>query len=208
MAVYDLEEQEQLDAIKAWWKRWGNTVFAAVGVFVITYAGIQGWRTYKASRAGAAATMYEAVEKEKDPKKAAGAAKAIIDKYGDTAYAARAALLAAKTAFEAGDLATARTNLEWVANQAAEKELRDVARLRLAGVLADEKKFDEALRVLEASQLPEFAAATLSMKGDVLVAQGKRTEARAAYRSALEKAGPAADKQSIETKLDMLGEGK
>ncbi len=208
MAVYDLEEQEKIDALKAWWKQWGPTVMAAVAVFVVTYAGVNWWRSHQAGIAAEAATLYAELQKEKDAKKAQSQAKAIIDKYANTAYAARAALVAAKASFEAGDLAGAQFQLEWVVGNAKEKELQAVARLRLAAVLAEQKKFDEALRALEASSEESFRSAAATLKGDILVAQGKPSEARAAYRAALDKPDSAADRQALEMKLEMLGEAK
>ena len=112
MAVYDLDEQEKLDEIKAWWKQWGNAIIAAVSVFVIVFFGIQWWRGHQQSLAGEAATLFAAVQKaaeEKDPKKIADAAKVIIDKYPKSAYAPRSALFAAKAAFDKGDLGAAVT---------------------------------------------------------------------------------------------------
>lgn len=208
MAIYDLEEQEKIDAIKAWWTRWGNTVFAAVGVFALTYAGISTWRWYQNQHAAEAAALYQTLPNEKDPKKVGEGAKAILDKYANTAYAPRAALAAAKASFEAGDLAGAKTSLEWVVSHAEEQELQHIARLRLASVLAEEKKFDDALRVLDGNREESFAAPTARLKGDMFVALGKVAEARAAYRTALDKATEATDKQLLETKLDMLGEAK
>jgi predicted negative regulator of RcsB-dependent stress response len=210
MAVYDLEEQEKIDELKAWWKRWGNTVIAAVTGFVIVFAGIQAWRHYQRVWANEAATLFAALEttaRDKDAKKVAEGAKAIIDRYPRTAYAPRAALLAAKANFDAGDLAGAKAQLEWVVNNANEDTLRELARLRLAGVLGDEKKFDDGLHLLDAVKDENFAAAAAGMRGDILVAQGKSAEARAAYQAALAKSD-GADAQALQRKLDALGEGK
>jgi predicted negative regulator of RcsB-dependent stress response len=208
MAVYDLEEQEKIDALKAWWKEWGNTVIAAVIVFVATLAGVNVWRHFQVTHTTEASTLYDELKKEKDVKKVSAGVQALLDQYSDTPYAGRAALVAAKRQFEAGDLAAARASLEWVAQKAQESEIQDVARLRLASVLGDQKKFDEALRVLEGIKQESFSGPALVLKGDLLVAQGKPAEARAAYLAALDKASPTTDKQSLEMKLDMLGEAK
>jgi predicted negative regulator of RcsB-dependent stress response len=211
MAVYDLEEQEKLDEIKHWWKRWGNTLIAALIGFVAVFAGIQTWKHYQRSQAEQAATLYEGLEKsakDKDTKKILDGAKAIVDKYASTAYAPRAALIAAKASFEAGDLATAETQLRWVIGNAKETQLQELGRLRLASVLGDEKKFDEALQLLDANKDPSFAGATAALKGDILAAQGKSAEARSAYQSALAKADAGVDNQTLQIKLDALGESK
>jgi predicted negative regulator of RcsB-dependent stress response len=211
MAVYDLEEQEKLDEIKAWWKQWGNAIIAAVSVFVIVFSGIQWWRGHQQSLTGEAATLFAAVQKaaeEKDPKKIADAAKAILDKHPKSAYAPRSALVAAKVAFDQGDLAAAKTQLEWVVANSKEDELKSIARLRLAAVLADEKNFDAAIKQLDANTGVGFEAPTAALRGDILFAQGKLAQAKNAYAIALAKSDPQGDKQILQLKLDALGEAK
>ena len=211
MAVYDLEEQEKLDEIKAWWKQWGNAIIAAVSVFVIVLSGIQWWRQHQQALAGEAAALFATVHKaaeEKDPKKIADAAKAIIDKYPQSAYASRSALVAAKAAFDKGDLAGAKTQLEWTVANSKEEELKSIARLRLAAVLADEKNFDAAIKQLDANTGAGFEAATAAMRGDILFAQGKLADAKNAYAMALAKTDPQGNKQLLQLKFDALGEAK
>ena len=211
MAVYDLEEQEKLDELKAWWKQWGNAIIAAIAVFVIVLSGIQWWRTHQNALIAEAATLYGAVTKaaeEKDVKKVVDAAKAIADKYPASAYAPRAALVAAKIAFDKGDLAGAKTQLEWAVTNAKEDELKSVARLRLAAVLADEKNFDGAVKQLDANTGAGFEAATAALRGDILFTQGKLADAKNAYALAIAKTDPQADKQLLQLKLDALGETK
>ena len=106
MALYDLQEQDQIDDLKAWWTRYGGTVTIALvlGCFVI--AGIQGWRWYAGKRAESASVLYSAVSeaaRTKDPAKAKDAIAQITDRYAGTAYAPRAALLYAKMLYDAGD---------------------------------------------------------------------------------------------------------
>jgi predicted negative regulator of RcsB-dependent stress response len=211
MAVYDLEEQEKLDELKAWWKHWGNAIIAAVSVFVIVFSGIQWWRSHQRATAGEASVLYSSVTKlatEGDPKKVAAATKTLTDKYAASAYASRAALVAAKTAFDKGDLPGARTQLEWVVANAKEEEVKAIARLRLAAVLGDEKNFDGALRLLDANTNPGFEAATAAMRGDILFAQGKLADAKNAYSMAIAKTEPQGDKQLLQLKLDSLGVSK
>ncbi len=211
MAVYDLEEQEKLDELKAWWKQWGNAIIAAVAVFAIVFSGIQWWRGHQRALTGEAATLFEAVTKAaeaKDPKKIADAAKAIVEKYPASAYAPRAALVAAKAAFDKGDLAGAKTQLEWALTNSKEDELKSIARLRLAAVLADEKNFDAAIKQLDANTGAGFEAATAAMRGDILFAQGKLNEAKTAYATAIAKTEANGDKQLLQLKFDALGEAK
>lgn len=207
--AYDLEEQEKVEAIKAWWTEYGTSLILGVALFVAAVMGAQGWRYYQRSQAEQAATLYLEVEKAaaaRDDKKVRAAAAQVMDKYGGTAYGARAALLASRSAYEAGDLAGAKMQLTWVADNAKEDELRDVARLRLAGVYLDEKNYADALKALEAPHGAAFNALFSDMKGDVLAAQGKGAEARSAYQAALEKLDKGSPYRGyIQLKLDVLG---
>lgn len=211
MAVYDLEEQEKIDELKEWWKQWGNSIIAAIAVFVIVFSGIQWWRGHQQSLVGEAATLFDEVKKaadEKDPKKVVDAAKAIAAKYPTSAYAPRAAFIAAKVAFDKGDLAGAKAQFEWAVTNSKEDELKSIARLRLAAVLADEKNFDGAIKQLDANTGAGFEAVTATIRGDILFAQGKLADAKNAYATALAKTDPQSDKQLLQLKLDALGETK
>ncbi len=207
--AYDLEEQEKVEAIKSWWSQYGTSLILGVVIFAAAVVGAQGWRHYQRSQAEQAAALYLEVEQAaaaRDDKKVRAAAAQVMDKFGGTAYGARAALLASRSAYEAGDLPGARMQLAWVAENSKEDELRDVARLRLAGIHLDEKNYAEALRALDAPHGAAFNALFSDLKGDVLAAQGKGAEARSAYQAALEKI----DKNSpyrgyIQLKLDTLG---
>jgi predicted negative regulator of RcsB-dependent stress response len=207
--AYDLEEQEKVEAIKAWWSEWGNTVILAVALFVATVAGAQGWRWYQRSQSEQAASLYMEVERAlagRDDKKVRAAAAQVTEKFGGTAYGPRAALLAARSAYEAGDAAAAKAQLNWAADNAKEDELRDLARLRLAGILLDEKKYDEALKAVDTPRSPAYAPLYSDLKGDVLAAQGKKAEARSAYQAALEKLDARSQYRGyIQLKLDVLG---
>lgn len=207
--AYDLEEQETIDKIKTWWDEYGNTVLAALVLFFGGVAGIQGWRWYQNSQAEQAAQLYTQVEKAltaREADKAKAAAAQIMEKFSGTAYAPRAALALARTEYEAGDLAGAKTRLRWAMANAKEEELRDVARLRLAGVLLDERSYDEALKALDASSTPAYAGLFSDMKGDVLAAQGKIAEAKSSYQAALEKMDAGSPYRGfVELKLESLG---
>ena len=210
--AYDLEEQEHLDAIKAWWADYGNYIVLAVIACLLTIAGFQGWRYYKgqqAERAAALFTQLDQAERASEAKKVRDIAAEILDKYGSTHYAGMAALSAAKAGFSTGEIEEAKKNLQWVIDKAREEEMRDVARLRLAGILLDEKKYDEALKLLSAKSTEAYAALYADSKGDVLTAQGKPADASAAYRLALDKSDAASQYRGlIELKLDALGEAK
>ncbi len=190
MAVYDLEEQEQLDELKTWWKQYGNLVTALVVAAALGVVAWQAWNWWQRSQAAQAGAVYGALEQAvsaRDAKKAREAAGELIDKYSSTTYAGLAALLSAKVQTETGDLKTAKLQFAWAAEHAKDRELRDLARLRLAAVLADEKSYDEALKQLTSEPAAPFAPRYAEQKGDILAAQGKTAEAKAAYDAALAK---------------------
>lgn len=209
MAAYDLEEQEQIDVLKAWWKRNGNTVILAVTVFVAIVAGVQGWRYYQNSQAVKASMMYELLQnaaKSGDAKRTRDAAGQIMEQYSGTAYASRAALMAAKSNYDNGDVQSAKAQLLWAVEHTKEDEVRDMARLRLAGVLLDEKNYADAQKQLATGSSPAFTALFSDLQGDILAAQGKTAEARSAYQAAVDKIGEKSPyRQLIKMKLDGLG---
>ena len=210
--AYDLEEQEQLAAIKAWWQQYGNLVVLAVTAALLTIAAYQGWRYYKQNRTTAALVLYEQLERAQrggEQKKAIDIAGQITSGYGSTPYAVMAALASARLAVVTGDLAGAKTQLKWVTDNARDDDTRDLARLRLAGVLLDEKNHAEALALLETKPADSLAGLYAELKGDILAAQGKAAEARNAYQLALDKSeGGSPYRATIQLKLDSLGEAR
>jgi predicted negative regulator of RcsB-dependent stress response len=212
MSTYDLEEQEQLAAFKAWWKDNGNTVITAAIAVLLVIAAWNGWNLYQRNQAGEAGALYNTLQKAaraNDVKATRDAAGAILENYPRTAYAPLAALTSAKVHFQAGDLKTARAQLTWVVEHARSAQVREIARLRLANVLLDDGAADEALKVLEEKPDAAFEALFAAQRGDILVAQNKPADARTAYRAALDKADAkdGALRESLRLKLDALGEG-
>lgn len=206
---YDLQEQEQLDALRAWWKTNGDRLtWVAIAVLAAVLAWF-GWNRYAQSEAGAASAVYDQFEQAstaKDSKKAHELAGSLIEKYGSTVYASLAALRDAKASLDAGDAAAARPRLQWVVDHGGQKELALLARVRLAGVLLDAKAYDDALKALDVEVPDAFATEFADRRGDILVAQGKADKARAAYTEALAKASPQQPLRSlIQLKLDALG---
>ena len=212
MAVYDLEEQEQLDEIKAWWKQYRNLVLLVVVAAAVTVSAIQGWHYYYNKQAFDAGGLYAQLQGavgSGDQKKAQDIAAVLIDQYPRTGYARLAALSGAKAAFDSGDAPAAKTRLQWVIDNGKDDEMRDIARLRLAAVLLDEKNYDEALKVLAAQHADTLSALYADLRADVLAAQGKLDEARRAYQLALDKSdAKSAYRALIQVKLDALGEPK
>jgi predicted negative regulator of RcsB-dependent stress response len=210
MSTYDLEEQEQLAELKAWWKEHGGGVALVAVLVAAAVAAWNGWVWYQRSQAAQAAALYETLQKAaraNDLKATQDTAGSILENYPRSAYAPLAALVSAKVQFQAGDLKTARAQLQWVVEHSASDEIRSIASLRLASVLLDDKEPDAALKALETKPHPGFEALYAAQRGDILVVQKKREEARAAYRAALEKAEPGPLREVLRLKLEALGEG-
>ena len=209
MAVYDLEEQEKLDDLKAWWARWGNTVATVLMVACIAAAAVQGWRWWTARQAEEAAVLFNAVTqaaRANDIAKARDATGQLADKYTGTGYAPRAAFLLAKMQYDAGDAAAARAQLQWVVDRADEQELKEIARYRLAELMLDDKQYDEALKMLDAKHDDAFAGLYADLRGDAHAAAGRKTEARAAYQEALTKFDAKSQYRNyVQVKLESLG---
>lgn len=222
MAVYDLEEQEQLEELKTWWKRYGNLVSGILLVAALAFAAWQGWNWWQRSQAGQASAIYFGVQKavaEGDAQHARELAGSIIDKYPRTAYSSLAALLSAKLQVEKGEAKNARAQLQWVADNSEDDALRAIARLRLATLLLDEKSYDEALKQLAGEPVESLAPRFSELKGDVLAAQGKAADAKTAYQAALAQLDKTGKDNSntgvrgvyrdvLQTKLDSLGAAK
>ncbi|MGH8702706.1 MAG: tetratricopeptide repeat protein [Burkholderiales bacterium] len=208
--AYDLQEQEQLEELKAWWKEYGNLVILGVTLAALVIAGFQGWRYYRHSQSRAAVALYEQLEqagRAGDGRKARDIAGEIVAKFASTPYGALAALSAARVSFEAGDLAEAKSRLAWVVEHARRDELRDIARLRLAGVLLDEKNYGEALQLVETKPEESMTGLYADLKGDILLAQGKSADARNAYQLALDRSEAGSPyRATLQLKLESLGE--
>ena len=190
METYDLEEQEQLDELKTWWKMYGNIVTGILVAVALAVAGWQCWNWWQRQQAAQASAVFSALQTaaaQRDAKRARELAGELIDKYSATAYAGMGALLAARMQVDAGDAKNARVQLAWAAEHAKDTALRELARLRLAALLLDEKAYDEALKQLAAEPVAPFAPRFAELRGDVFAAQGKTAEARDAYDAALTK---------------------
>jgi len=206
--AYDLEEQEQLDELKAWWKAYGKLVSNAVLGLLVVYAAYQGWQYYQGKQAVNASTEYQALQTtdEKDVKAIQAKAAVIMDKYSATPYAGRAALFAAKANYSVNDAKSAKVQLEWAIKNAKETSVSAIASLQLANILAEEKDYQAALKLLDAKHDAGFDGLFSDLKGDVLVGLGKKAEAKAAYEQALIKLDAQGKYHALtQQKLEALG---
>jgi len=210
--AYDLEEQEQIETLRSWWKQYGNLVTWLLIAALGAYAAWSGWNYYQRSQAAQAGQLYDEITRAvaaKDTARVLRGATDMREKFSRTAYAEMAALTAAKAAFDANDLNGAKAQLQWVVDSGRDEEYRALARIRLAGVLLDEKAYDEGLKVLSADVPAGFAGALADRRGDLLMAQNKVAEARAAYQEALQKSdAKSPGRQLIQLKLDAIGGAK
>ncbi len=205
----DLQEQEQLDAIKAFWNKQGNLITWALILVLGGFAAWNGWQYWQREQAQKAGALFE----ELDRAALAGDADKVTRVFTDlkernpgTAYAEQGGLLAAKVQVAKGQIDAAKVSLSWVAEHAVEDEARQLARLRLAGVQADAKQYEEALKSLDAVKGEGFDALAADRRGDVLMAQGKKDEARAAYQAAWKSMGEKVEyRRLLEAKLTALG---
>ena len=205
----DLQEQEQLDDLKAFWKQYGNLITWVITACLLAFAGWNAWGWYQRDQATKASAMFDELDKAAvagEADKVGRIFNDLKDRYGRTVFAEQGGLLAARVQFDKGQADAAKASLAWVADNAAEDEYRSVARLRLAGLQLDAKQYDAALKTLDADSAKPFAALVADRRGDVLLAQGKSAEARTAYQAAWKAMGDKVDyRRLIEAKLTALG---
>lgn len=207
--AYDHDEQEQLASIKAWWAQYGNIITWVLIIVLTAYAGWNGWKIYEGKQAAQAAQLYAEFQKaqsENDAERIERTANDLKSKFGRTAYGSMVALQAAQSAQAAGNADGTKKHLQWVIDNGKDAAHIALARIRLAGVLLDESAHDAALKTLDFKVNTQMAGLVDDRRGDILVAQNKLEEARAAYQSALNKLGEAnPGREFIRLKLDALG---
>lgn len=207
MAAFDLQEQEQIASLKDWWHSWGKWAAVAIAAVLIGFAAWAGWQNYQKSQIAKAAEVYAQIEANlaEDGKFKAAVALLKSD-FAKTPYAPRAALIAAKLQYLKGDAAGARSELQWVIDNSKEAVLRDTARLRLASILQEDKKFTEALALVKTPEEDGFSGLFAEFRGDIYQAKGEPAAAADAYRQAIAKLPKdAPNLKLVEIKLDVLG---
>lgn len=205
----DLEEQEQLDQIKHFWKKYGNLItWVAIAVFG-GLAAWNGWTWWQNRQAAQASALFSEVDRAAQAGDLARVQRAFDDirgQFGSTTYAQQAGLLAARVSAEQGKVDEAKAALGWVVDKASDEGYQAVARLRLAGLLADAKAYDEALKQLSTGIPKSFEALAADRRGDIFQLQGKKAEARAEYANALKGLDAGSDyRRLVEVKLAALG---
>lgn len=204
------EEQETLDELKAWWARWGNAITWVLLIALLIAAGFNGWHYWQRKQTAKASELYVTVQQSVaagDKARIADVAKRMEDDYAHTPYAQMTALQAARALYLASDTDGAKAQLQWAIDHAKDDEYREIAKLRLAGILLDQKDYAGGLKLLADEPPAAFKGLYADRRGDLLAAQGKNDDARTAYKSALAATGDmdASQKQLIQFKLDALG---
>ena len=208
MATYDLEEQEKIDGLKSWWEVYGTLAIIIVATFVAGISGTQAWKYYQKQQTDQAVELFvslQGIDESGDSGKIRDAARLLTEGFPNSGYASRAALISARASIDAKDIKNARNQLEWVLVNSEETELKDMARLRLANLLLDERKHDEALKLLESKHSEFFGSLYGDLKGDIYADMGSISKASAAYKMAMSKID---EKEThykiIQMKLDAL----
>lgn len=203
--------EQELEALKSWWQENGRSIVVGLVLGVGGVLGWTSWQKHVQSKAEDASMVYQQITEAADQNRhdeVRARAATLVDTYPDSGYAVLAALLAARSAVIAGDASEARENLGWVIANANETSFRDVARLRLARLLAAENSLDQALATLDAVESEAFSASAKEIRGDVLLARGDADAARRAYLEALSGDGlSGAARSRVQMKLDDLSGG-
>jgi predicted negative regulator of RcsB-dependent stress response len=210
MATYDLEEQEQLASLQAWWKQHGGLIVAVIVIASLIFTAWNIWNWYQRSQSANAAAVYSQLQnaaRANDIKATKDAAGTILEQHPRTIYAPLAALLSAKVHFESGDLKTARAQLQWAVDNARSAEMKSLATLRLATVLIDDNAAADAAKLMEAKPEKGFEGLYAATRGDALLALNKTVDAKAAYKAALDNESglDPAMKELVQVKLGALG---
>lgn len=205
----DLQEQEQLDALKAFWNRYGNLITWVLTGVLAAFAAWNGWNWWQREQALKAGAMFEELDRAViagDVDKAGRIFGDLKERFPRTAFVEHGGLAAAKLQFEKGQLDAAKASLSWLAEKAIEEEVRSLARMRLAALQAEAKQYDEALKTLDGAQAAGFEALVADRRGDVLLGQGKREQAIVAYQQAWKTMDEKLDyRRLVEAKLTSLG---
>jgi predicted negative regulator of RcsB-dependent stress response len=205
----DLEEQEQLDELKAFWKRYGNLITIVLTVALAAFASWNFYQRWQQSQASQAAALFDEVERNAvagDLPKLERAFADMKDKYPSTSFAQQAGLVAARVFFEGTKSDQAKAALTWVAEKSSDAGYQAIAKLRLAGVLAESAAYDDALKLLSGSFPAEFSALVSDRTGDIYMLQGKKAEARAEFEKAFKAFDERAEyRRLVEVKLNSLG---
>lgn len=210
MDVYTTEEQ-QVEAIKKWWKKNGMSTVGAVLIGISIVVGGRMWMAQQDSHAEVASAKYDTMVSALSQGMndiALEQSSSLIGQFSDTPYASLAALSSAKIKLAQGESLAARTHLQWVMNKADSNELKQIARIRLARVMLSDGDHQQALALLGQVDSGSFVSSFEGLRGDIYLAMDQHDKAKSAYTLALNAAGKGSGNQDLlKMKLDDLGAG-
>ncbi len=205
----DLEEQEQLDQLKHFWRQYGNAIIWLLIVVLGAFASWNFYNHWQRTKAIEASVLYdeaERVSKLSDIKQLERVFLDMKDRYPDSVYTQQAGLLVAKQQFENGNEDGARSALTWVSEKSSDTGFQSIARLRLAGVLSEAKDYVGALKLVTGSFPAAFEALAADRRGDILILQNKKAEAATEFKRAFKLFEERSDyRRLVEVKLNALG---
>jgi predicted negative regulator of RcsB-dependent stress response len=205
----NLEDQEQLDELKHFWKSWGDLITWLLIAVLGGYAAWMGWQSYQGKQAAQSAALYDTVERSALSGDLALLDRSVNDieeKFASTTYAQQAALLAARVYNDKDRKADAKKQLTWVIDQASDEGYQTLARLRLAALLVEDKAYDDARKQLTAKTPEAFAPLMADRLGDLAMLQAQPAEAVQHYKNAWKGFEPNADyRRLVAVKLAALG---
>lgn len=183
----DLEEQEQLDQLKHFWKQYGNLITWALIVVLGAFAAWNGYQFWQRNQSVQAAAMFDEIERVVqggDAQKIERAFSDMKDRFATTVYTQQAGLLVAKVSYEQNRVDAAKSTLNWLVENASDPGYASIARLRLSALLIEGKNYDEALKLVATGVSDDFLALSADRKGDIFVLQDKKAEAITEYSKA------------------------
>jgi predicted negative regulator of RcsB-dependent stress response len=186
MSAY-ISDDEQLQKLKDWWKKYGNSVMIIIIAVIALSFGLRYWQKYKIHSAQQASIIYEqmlAADAAKQPANFKLFAQHLMDKYSSSPYASFAAMLLARDAVNANELSKAEQDLQWVIDHARSKDLRQIARVRAARVLIADQKLDQALALLQKVDDSTYEPLIGEVKGDIYLAKNDKKSALQEYKNA------------------------
>ncbi|MCW8826359.1 MAG: tetratricopeptide repeat protein [Gammaproteobacteria bacterium] len=206
MEIYQTED-EQVDAIKAWWEKNGKSTLLAIVIALAAVFGWNNWNDHQKSLSESASTRYQMMLSQvvKDKNGAVAMGESLKQEFKGSHYSVLAALMIAKIEVERNQLEIADAELRWAAAQSKNPIFVDLANSRLARVLLAQGRADEALETLSKIKSESYAGLISEIEGDIYITQGDREKARAAYQKALTGYAETPEKSElVQTKLDDL----
>ncbi|WP_426112228.1 tetratricopeptide repeat protein [Pseudomonas sp. DSP3-2-2] len=207
-------EDEELAVMKDWWQRNGKPLLTGGLLALVIVLGWQAWSRYESNQSQGASALYQQLLEtaltpsgQADTARVADIANKLKSEFGGTAYAQYGSLFVAKVAVDNGKLDDAVAELKLVTDKPASDTLGEIARQRLARVLAAQNKTEDALKLLEGDADKAFLASREELKGDLLVQLGRTDDAHAAYQKAKSALSEEAAVGGLQMKLDDLAKG-